>query len=579
MPKSARVTVIFIFFAVVFFLVLARLGYWQLFQAEALAQAAKEQHFSSQALMAHRGLILARDLAPLAANQEAYTLEASLPDLSLSPASLAFQLAPILAEAGCSDSICPSEAQVIKEKELELATRLQREGAIWLTLEKNISRARFETVSDLQLEGLHFSRGEERTYPEGTSSAHLLGFVGRDEQDIPQGYFGLEGWYDRELKGRGGLLIQERDALGRPIIFGATEEKEKKIDGRTLITSIDRTVQLLITEGLERGLERYQAASGTVTVMDPNSGEILGMVSLPGYDPAQYAQTPPEAYSNPVVSSTYEPGSTFKVVVMAAALDDGAVDLETRCDRCDGPRTIGEYQIETSEKKYFPGSSLTEIIVHSDNVGMVFVGEQMPFDHLYRYLQKFGFGDKTGIDIQGEESAPLRPISQWFPIDQAALTFGQGAAITRLQLLRAVAAIGNGGWLVKPHVGTGILTPHGVEYFDQPPKERVIQSETARLVSEMMVAAVEQGHAKRHRVAGFSVAGKTGTAQIAVEGHYDEEKTIASFIGFAPSAQPRFIMLVTLREPTTSSWGSETAAPIWFEIAKELFLYYGISPE
>ena len=344
------------------------------------------------------------------------------------------------------------------------------------------------------------------------------------------------------------------------------------------MTGLDRTVQLVAAEKLAEGIERYKAASGTVTIMDPYTGQILGMVALPGFDPADYASFDSQQFQNPIISTVYEPGSTFKVLVMAAALEDGAVDLETVCDKCSGPRTISGFQINTSEGEYFPESNLTDIIVHSDNVGMVFVGEQMEFKKLYQQLQKFGFGQPTGIDLQGEETAKLRPLNEWYPIDQATLTFGQGIAITRLQLLRAVASIGNGGELVTPRVVQGVLADDEVEWFDESGRTPVLSLKTAEIVTQMMVAAVEQGYVKRHRPEGFSIAGKTGTAQISVEGEYDEHKTIASFVGFAPAKNPKFAMLVTLREPTANTWGSETAAPIWMEIAKELFLYYGILP-
>jgi len=303
------------------------------------------------------------------------------------------------------------------------------------------------------------------------------------------------------------------------------------------------------------------------------------MASLPNYDPAYYWKYDKSLFPNPVIASSYEPGSTFKVLVMAAAIDSGVVSPETRCDKCSGPRNISGYTIRTWNDKYFPNSTMTEIIQHSDNVGMVFVSEKLGKEKLLAYIKNFGFGKPTGIDLQEEVSPPLRPDSEWKPIDLATASFGQGIAVTPLQMVRAVGAIANKGKLVKPFVVKKIIGEDKEKEIPLPEGVQVIKASTAAIITEMMVNAVDNGEAKWAKPKGFRIAGKTGTAQIPVAGHYDEEKTIASFVGFAPADEPKFVMLVTLREPTSSPWGSETAAPLWFDIASELFTYFGILPE
>jgi cell division protein FtsI/penicillin-binding protein 2 len=313
--------------------------------------------------------------------------------------------------------------------------------------------------------------------------------------------------------------------------------------------------------------------------MEPKTGAILGMASLPNYDPAKFFAYDKTIYPNPAVALAYEPGSTFKVLVMSAALNEDIVKPETRCDKCDGPRVISDYTIKTWNEKYFPNSTMTEVIQHSDNIGMVFVGEKLGIGKMYSYLQKFGLGQLTGIDLEDEASPKLRPKNEWKLIDLATASFGQGVALTPIQMLRAVAVIANGGKLVKPFLVKEVISEQGKTEIQPKIGDEVLKPSTTSVMTEMMVNAVDNGESKWAKPKGYRIAGKTGTAQIPVAGHYDQEKTIASFVGFAPADNPQFVMLVTLREPTSSPWGAETAAPLWFDIAKELFTYYGIQPD
>ncbi len=393
--------------------------------------------------------------------------------------------------------------------------------------------------------------------------------MGQDDAGHPQGYFGLEGFYDRQLSGKPGRLIQERDALNRPILIGS-QNRFPPQDGQPLTTSIDRSLQFIAYQRLSQALTRYGASAGTVTIMDPATGQILAMVSLPNYDARNYSQFPASFYGNPVITDSYEPGSTFKVLVMAAALDTASVKPDTVCDICSGSVQVADYQIKTWNEKYYPGSTMTEVLEHSDNVGMVFVSRKLSRSRLLDYLKRFGLGKSTGIDLQEESPSSLRPDSDWQEIDQATASFGQGIVVTPLQMLRAVAALANSGRLMVPRIA--------LSKQPAPSGKQVVSPATAAQITQMMVASVDQGEAKWAKPQGFSIAGKTGTAQIPVAGHYDDEKTIASFVGFAPATHPRFAMLVTLREPTSSPWGSETAAPLWFDIAREIFRLWKISP-
>jgi cell division protein FtsI/penicillin-binding protein 2 len=451
--------------------------------------------------------------------------------------------------------------------------RLGKTG--YSVLARGLSIGEKTSIESLGIKGLTFDQSFTRDYPEASMSAQLTGFVGRDNVGKPLGYFGLEGFYDRELSGRSQIVKQEKDARGNPLLIGAYQALPGR-DGRDLKLNIERGVQYLVESELKKGLALYGASAGEVLVMDPATGAIIAMASFPSYDPAKFDLYDSTLYKNPSVANTYEPGSIFKVLVMAAALNEGAVKETDQCDICSGPLPFGKYTIRTWDNTYRPQESPEDIIVHSDNVGMVWTEQKLGSEKLLQYIQNFGFGQKSGIDLQEEVAAPLR--TNWGDIDYATSSFGQGIAVTSIQMLSAVGAIANGGVLMEPHIVQSVLGDQNIPIL---PKSRgeVISPETATRITNLMVAAVEKGEAKFARIKGYTVAGKTGTAQIPVQGHYDANKTIASFVGFAPAYHPKFVMLVKLTDPQSSQWGSETAAPLWFKIAKDLFLRYNIPPD
>lgn len=560
-------------------LILARLFYWQILNHQKLISQAEKQHFESLEIPAMRGEIKATDGNFLVANKDAYLVFAQIPRLEKSSEEIAKDLAPILtgeilATAG-ANKVTPAD---IKEKENEIVGRLKIPGAFWVPLGKKISEQAKEKIESFDFTGLGFEKQSQRFYPEASMAAQLLGFTGQDSLGNDKGYFGLEGFYDRELQGRSGFLKQEKDARGRPILLGDISRQEKE-DGRTLVLNIDRSIQFIVEKKLDEGLEKYGAKGGTVIVANPKTGAILAMVSRPSYDPRVYFGFDQALYKNPAISDLFEPGSVFKIIVMAAALNEKVVEPETRCDLCSGPRQIGEYSIRTWNNKYYPQTTMTEVLQHSDNVGMVFVAEKLGKEKLLAYLKNFGLGRKTGVDLQEEVAADLRPQNEWREIDLAVAGFGQGIAVTPIQMVKAVGAIANGGKIMTPQVVNKVIDSQGKVMEIKPKMEgEVIRPSTAKILTEMMINAVDKGEARWAKPKGFRIAGKTGTAQIPILGHYDEEKTIASFIGFAPADDPKFLMMVTLREPTSSPWGSETAAPLWFGIAQDLFNYFGILP-
>ncbi|OGM22521.1 hypothetical protein A2961_02785 [Candidatus Woesebacteria bacterium RIFCSPLOWO2_01_FULL_39_21] len=568
---KTRIKFILFSFSLFLIAVVARLFYWQIIRSTELTSFAKLQYNYGESILATRGSILSSDGSWLTSNVEGWLLYAEIEKLTLGAKDIANKLAPIFVED------INDKGSLLKET-LRIEDLLSRRNAQWVPIKHRLGRFLKEKIEFLGIEGLGFESEELRIYPEGDLAAHTLGFVGKNDSGSDKGYFGLEGFWDLALQGKTGFIERELDALGVPIIHG-NETEVSASSGVDLITHIDKGVQLIAQKKLAYAIEKYGANAGTIMIMDPYSGGILANVSYPFYEPQKYYDYGNEYFKDPSVSSTFEPGSIFKILIMASALDLGAVNPDTVCDMCDKAYKIDKYLIETWDRKYFPNSTMTEVIVHSDNVGMVFVAKKVGIDGLYGYLKKFGIGEKTGIDLQGEVSVPLRPKDKWSEIDLATASFGQGVAVTPIQMLAGVAVVANGGNLVRPQVVDKIVRKDWVEDVRPEIVRRVISESTARKIKNMMVEAVKKGEANWTNLKGFKVAGKTGTAQIPVSGHYDTEKTVASFVGFAPSDNPKFVMLITLKEPQSSQWASETAAPLWFDVAKDLFPYLGVQPE
>ncbi len=566
-----RLKLVAVFFLTIFIILSVRLFFWQIIRGKDLSAQARDQYQTGENITAPRGNILASDSTWLAARGEAWLVYASLPDIKDDPRKIADKLAPFFLEEELERS------EVLAEVE-RIYSLLTKNEIVWVPIKHKISPEVKINIEALGLEGIGFEKEETRVYPEASSAAHLLGFVGKDEQGEDIGYFGLEGYYNAPLSGKPGFLGRERDAMGLPIGIGDTTEISA-IAGVDLLTHIDKTIQLLLDEKLSEGIEKYGAVGGTAIVMNPKDGAILAMSAYPSYDPASYSEYGDEYFKNPIVSDSFEPGSIFKVLVMAAGLDSGAVEPDTKCEICDGPLKIDKYIIRTWNNEYNADATMLDVIVHSDNVGMTYVGRETGADTLYDYLDAFGIGKATNVDLQGEVEPRLREKGTWNIVDLATTSFGQGVVTTPMQMIRAVGAIANDVILVTPQVVDRILGETWGEDIKSEINERVISAKTANEVTAMMVEAAKNGEAKWTHLRGFNVAGKTGTAQIPIAGHYDEDRTIASFVGFAPTDDPDFVMLLTLREPSSSPWASETAAPLWYNIAKDLFIYFGIQPE
>lgn len=557
------------FFFLAFIGLLLRLFYWQVIKGKDLSGQAKNQYSFSKVTQAPRGNILASDGSYWVIKTDAWLVYADPSKISGSAKVIAEKLAPFFVET-------EGDREALLQEIGKIETLLSKKGS-WVPLKQKISGDVKKNIQSLAIPGIGFEEQEARYYPEASSAAQLLGFVGKDESGADVGYFGLEGYYNLPLSGKEGFVSREKNAKGAPILIDPGRTVSA-ISGVSLGTSIDKRIQTIVEENLKKGVEKYGAIGGSVVVEDPNTGQILAMASFPSYDPAEYSKYNDALFKNPVISDTFEPGSIFKVLVMAAGLDAGVVKPDTQCDICAAPLKVDKYFIKTWNNQYTANISMTDVIVHSDNVGMSFVGQKLGADSLYDYLDKFGMGKITGVDLQGEAAPKLRKKGTWNIVDLATTSFGQGVVVTGIQMVNAVSAIANGGYLYTPRVVSKIIGDGWEEEIKGNPPKRVISDQAASEITEMMVQAAKNGEAKWTNLRGYKVAGKTGTAQIAVEGHYDATNTNHSFVGFAPADKPEFVMLVTLKSPQSSPWASETAAPLWYTMAKDLFLYFGIAP-
>ncbi|MDO8658590.1 MAG: penicillin-binding protein 2 [Candidatus Levybacteria bacterium] len=551
----------FIFFVILFLFlaIIVKLFYWQVVKAEELSSLGQSQYGKSIKLQPARGEIKTSDGFPVASNRLSYLVFANPKEIKDKNKSVNI-LSPIL-------QITPAS--------LSASLSMER---FWVPIKQGVNNGKKSEVEKLNLPGIGFEQQSLRFYTEASMAAQVIGFVGKDENGNDKGYFGLEGYYDRLLKGKEGLAVQIHDAMDRPILSRMNKNSEE-IQGRTLTLNIDRAIQFLVEKKLKEGVEKYEAIGGMVGVIDPKTGNVLAIGGFPSFDPRNFQDYPADLYKNPFISNIYEPGSTFKSLVMSSAIDAKVLEPETKCTICSGPVSLADYQIRTWNDKYFENINMIDVIKQSDNTGMVFVSKALGRDRMLSYLDKFGIGKPTGIDLQGEVSSDIKPKDEWSLLDLATASFGQGITVTPIELLVAFSAIANEGKMMEPHVVSKIETKDGKTIKVNPKMiERPINSQTAKIMTEILVNAVNKGEAQWARLKGYRIAGKTGTAQIPIAGHYDPDKTIASFIGFAPADDPKFAMLVIVDRPTKSIYGAETAAPIFFDIARDILAYYGIQP-
>lgn len=607
-PKHQRLILVRLFFIIVCVTMIARLFDLQILRGSVYTALAAGQHELYRKLFPVRGSVYVREgsgldqLFPLVTNRDlhllyaipsqvvdASTTAATLVDLLGLPESVSLAQAEGELFADIDPGLDPAVAAEIKQSRRQNWQETQRQQEItrlrallskpddpYEPLRHRLTAEQVEAIKALEIEGLGFQTEVWRYYPESGMGGHLFGFWGFSD-DERKGRYGLEGYFDEELAGTFGEIHSERDAWGNLIAVG-TQSLKEKVDGADLVLTIDRAIQYKACQELQAAVERYQAEGGTVIIMEPATGAIVAMCGAPDYDPANYRSVASiKSYNNPAISTSYEPGSIFKVITMAAALDAGKVTPQTTYDDT-GSVVIGPYTIKNFDDKIYGRQTMTQVLENSINTGTIFAMRQMGPKVFAKYLRDFGFGQMTGVTLSGEATGDIRNVETHREIYAATASFGQGLSVTPLQMVTAVAAIANGGTLMRPYlVDAKLRNGEVIEQMRPQAVRRVVSAKAAAMTGGMMVNVVEHGHGAHAAVPGYRVAGKTGTAQTAAAGGgYDPDNVVVSFVGFAPFEHPRFAMLVMLDRPQRGKEAATTVTYTFQAIAKFILTYYNI---
>jgi cell division protein FtsI/penicillin-binding protein 2 len=562
----------------------------RLFQIQVLSHntykaLASEQYRDLQTIPSKRGDILSSDGFILATTQNHYLVYME-PKKVVDKYEVVEELSKYLSKIKAEDPSDKEETDKLYLSYKERFSGIADSDLIWAILEHALTPPQKEEIEKFGFEGIGFQEEPVRYYPEKHLAAHVLGFVASNEKGEKQGYYGIEGRLDGELKGKVGRVVEEKDALGTPILVGDHKMVEP-IDGGTVVLTINRSVQHIVETKLKEGVEKYDAVSGSVIVMEPYTGEILALANYPTYDPANFTDEEKESTTSPhrstiertnlAIAETYEPGSVIKPLTISAAIDLGKVTPSTTFED-KGPVNYSGYFIDNWDGKHHGVQTIVQLLQKSNNIGAAWVGHLVGSKNVYKYFSDFGIGQRPGVDLEGEDTGVLRDYKGWTDIDLANISFGQGMSATPLQVLTAFNAIANGGKLMQPQIISSINGEDGVT--DIPPKEirEVISRKTSETMVGMLTQAVSGGEAAYFVSKVYDVAGKTGTAQIPKDGKYDPSKTNATFVGFLAKSK-KFSMIVRLDRPSTSTYAAETAVPLWMEITDELVKYFGIPPD
>jgi cell division protein FtsI (penicillin-binding protein 3) len=538
-----------------FAVVLARLFTLQVLQAAELTERADRQHRMTVTVEGGRGGIYDRQGKVLAMNMDVpsvYGIPASLDN----PAGVARDLARVLN---------------VRADQIERKLRGEQKF-VWIARKVDPEQGR--SLERLSLEGIGTRMEGRRFYPKGALLAHVLGFAGMDGTGLE----GVERRYDAYLRGETQKVVLQRDALGRTV-FPKGLNDQGPAPGHSLTLTIDEIIQYIAEKELDEAVANAKARGGVVLVMDPRTGAILAMAVNPRFDPNSMAGLTADRWRNRALTDAYEPGSTMKVITAAAALEGKVMTPGTLIHGENGQFSAAGRNIHDHEKMGW--MTFAQMVQKSSNIGAAKAGMALGEERLYRYLKAFGFGERTEIDLPGEATGLVREPRSWGRQSLASISFGQEIGVTPLQLLTAVAAIGNGGWLMKPYVVSEIRNGSGevVARVGPQVRRRPVSAETAQVLSGILEGVVTHGTGGKAAVPGFRVAGKTGTAQKIdpQTGRYSPTLFVASFVGYLPAEDPRLAILVIVDEPHTEQWGGTIAAPVFRKVAEQALPYLGVS--
>ncbi len=574
-------------------LIIGRLFELQVLGRNFLGTAIYNQSVKEQLIPANRGRIFIyenKDRQPLAININTYNLivsPAEIKDLDEWVGKMTSHLDISELDRQEDEPVLIQENQDTNKLK-NLLARLSQKNDFYELLKKNLTIEEVETIKALDLAGIGFEAVPKRYYPEGALFGHLTGFVGQNQNcekgDLPvyqciggAGQYGLEEFFNQELSGQPGKWTGGPSSSD--LVYSVDNIIKPPEDGSDLVLTLDRSIQFFACQILEKSLKDYQARAGSIIVLNPKTGAILSLCNQPDFDPNQYSQVQDYSlFKNPAIASAFEPGSIFKIITMAGALDAKKITPETTYEDKGLVEMEGE-TIENVDGRIYGYRTMTNVLEKSINTGAVFTVQQLGRSSFRNYLKKFGFGSLTKIELAGEAAGDIDNLERKQEIYLATASFGQGITVTSIQMVNAVAAIANQGKLMKPFIIDSVIKdgqtlPQEPEFIRQ-----VISPSSATALTAMMVSVCENGYGKKAKVKGYYVAGKTGTAQVPKSGGGYSEEVIHSFVGFAPATSPRFVALVTLDNPQQGRFADSTAVPTFGKLAEFVLKYYNVLPD
>src|ERR671922_2996980 len=552
-----RLRVAKVFFLGLFLVIAGRAFQLQVLQGDRLMRLGERQHLKEWIVLPKRGALFDRAGEPLALSMESQSVYAR-PHRVQDPEKLSRALAQIL-----NLRISDVKQKLSSDKPF-----------VWI--KRQVSPPEAEKIQALNPPGIGMFYEPNRHYPQGQLAGQLIGFVGRDSEGLE----GLELKYNEYIRGEAGSSVTERDALGRRVLVQGFE-RLRIPPGSDVHLTLNTSVQHIAEKELEAAVLKHRAKAGVAIVMEPFTGEVLALANYPAFDPNRYSKQSAEQRRNRAVTDSFEPGSTFKTILAAAALEEGVVGKDDLfyCEMGKYPYA-GKIIHDTHPNGWLPFYKILQV---SSNIGFTKVAEKLKKERYYKYIEKFGFGKVTGIDMPGEVPGLLRKVESWSAIDLATHAFGQGISTTPMQMVMAYAAIANGGFLMRPYIVRRVTNPKGEVVLENQPHvvRRVISEKTSRSLASMLRDVTnEGGTGVMANVEGFEVAGKTGTAQKAdpVHGGYAARKRVASFIGFVPAKDPKLVALVLIDEPEVNVYGGIVAAPVFRNIAQASLRHLAVAP-
>ena len=553
-----RLIIIFFLFILLLTVVAFRAYQLQIIKQTELVRLADRQRNHTIKLRPSRGIIYDRRYHELAVSVEVDSVYAH-----------PWKITNALKTAKKLGNVCELDTGKLLEK--------LKSPSPFVWIKRGISPTEREHIKSLKISGIGFIKENKRFYPNCENGGHFLGFVGVDGNGLE----GLECKYDSYLSGGPKYLFVERDALGHEIISSDLTPL-KTPQGCNLILTVDSNIQYILGKELKKAVQYAHARRGMGIVMNPKTGEILGLALQPSFNPNNFRASSPRVWRNRAVTDCFDPGSTFKVFLAAAAIEEGLVSPQEviYCEK--GAYRIGKKTIHDSHK--YGNLTFAEVIKYSSNIGAVKVCEKINSAVFYNYIRNFGFGEKTGVDLPGESPGMVRPYQKWKEIDKSTISFGQGISVTAIQLINALCAIANGGYLMRPYIVRDIVNGNRESQEINRPRviRKVISEKTAKIITDVMMMVVsEDGTGRKACIPGFEVAGKTGTAQKfdPATGSFSKSKLTSSFMGFVPAREPRIAILVVIDEPDGKGYGGTVAAPAFKAIAEQTLSYLKVFPQ